>query len=504
VAIISGGEAVPRKTAVAFADLIDQLGARRNVLRAGFGMSETAAGSIYDRAPITKDAGATEAQFLSLGTCCDGINMRVVDDSGTPISGGETGALQVKGPTVFNEYFGNPTATAEAFTDDGWFITGDVGRLDDQGRLHLTGRDKDVLNVNGVKTSTAEIEAYVLEAAIGGIVTSSVFACPLRLEGAETETYAVFYQHDGVDVSVPVMREDAADIRTTTSAIRTACTVVCSQAPHVVLPLPVAEFTKTAIGKVSRAQLVKAYQAGKYDSIIAQLAAYASAGDHTNSVQDSEVGRIVAECIVETFGADLAVDASMNVFDLGASSMHLMRIKHQIQERLGLSDLPTIEMLRRPVVGELIDYLETIRASTTSGSRQVEYEPVVCLHAQGSKPPVFLIHPGVGEILVFINLARVLADDRPVYAIRARGFDHGDAPFETLEEMVRKYTDSIEATYPSGPYFISGYSYGGAVAFEVGKLLESRSKTVSWLGVMNLPPHIQFRMKVRPLLVVCL
>lgn len=497
MAVISGGEAVPIKTAVAFADLIGQLGARRDVLRAGFGMSETAAGSIYDCAPIIQDAGASDAQFLSLGTCCNGIDMRIVGDSGAPVPSGDVGALQIRGTTVFSEYFANPTATAEAFTEDGWFITGDVGQLDGQGRLHLIGRDKDVLNVNGVKTSTAEIEACVLESAIAGIVSCSVFACPLRLKDAETETYAIFYQHDGVDVSQSLTKEDGAAVRSAVSAIRTACVVVCSQAPHVVLPLPAAEFTKTAIGKVSRAQLVKAYQAGRYDAVITQLAASAAlTKDARNTVQDSEVGRIVTECIVDTFGADLAVDASMNIFDLGASSMHLMRIKHQLQQRLDLSDLPTIEMLRRPVVGELIEYLETVRASAASGGRQVEYEPVVCLHAHGSKPPVFLIHPGVGEILVFINLARVLADDRPVYAIRARGFDHGDAPFETLEEMVQTYTDSIEATYPSGPYFISGYSYGGAVAFEIGKQLESRGKTVSWLGVMNLPPHIQFRMKV--------
>jgi hypothetical protein len=496
-AIISGGEAVPIKTAITFADLLEKHGAPRDVLRAGFGMSETGAGTIYNRDPVIRDAAATDAQFLSLGDCAPGIEMRVVDnDSGEPVSSGEIGALQVRGPSVFNEYFGNPAATKESFTEDGWFITGDLGLFDARGMLHLTGRGKDVLNVNGLKMSTTEIETYIFDAAIAGITAGMVYVCPIRLEGAETETYVVFYEQDGIDVSKDISDKDVAAIRATTSAIRATCIVVCSQAPHVILPLPAADLAKSTIGKVSRPKLVKAYQGGNYACIVEQLAREVCIAPD-NLLPESEVSAAVIECITDAFEENVTIHSATNLFDLGATSMHLIRMKHGLQERLHLSEIPTIELLRRPLVGDMIQYLQ--RLQNPCAASESTYDPIVRLNHQGSKPPVFLVHPGVGEVLVFINLARTLADDRPVYGIRTRGFDQGETMFATWDEMIKTYTDGVEAAYPSGPYYISGYSFGGPVAFEIAKMLESRGRTVQWLGILDAPVNIQARMRVRVL-----
>ena len=123
------------------------------------------------------------------------------------------------------------------------------------------------------------------------------------------------------------------------------------------------------------------------------------------------------------------------------------------------------------------------------------YDPLVLLNPRGSKPPLFLVHPGVGEILIFMKLAQVLEDDRPIYALRARGFDDENNPFESFEEMVDCYTAHILNAYPSGPYFIGGYSFGGAVAYEITKKLEARRRCVAWTGIFNLPPEIRFRME---------
>src|SRR5882672_3775031 len=98
-ALISGGEAVPLKTAVAFADILEAFGARRDVLRAGFGMSETGAGCIYDTRPIPKVDNLDSPKYISLGTCCQGVERRVVDsETGGLCLSGETGQLQLSGP----------------------------------------------------------------------------------------------------------------------------------------------------------------------------------------------------------------------------------------------------------------------------------------------------------------------------------------------------------------------------------------------------------------------
>jgi long-chain acyl-CoA synthetase len=75
--------------------------------------------------------------------------MRIADD----------GEIQFKGPTVFRGYWENPTATAEAFTPDGWYRTGDIGHLDDAGRLILSGRVKDIIVLpNGFNVYPEDIE----------------------------------------------------------------------------------------------------------------------------------------------------------------------------------------------------------------------------------------------------------------------------------------------------------------------------------------------------------
>lgn len=122
----------------------------------------------------------------------------------------------------------------------------------------------------------------------------------------------------------------------------------------------------------------------------------------------------------------------------------------------------------------------------------MRYDPIVCMNPSGSKPPLFLIHPGVCEVLVFVALARQLGDDTPIYALRARGFDNNDTPFGAWQEMVECYTSSIERVHSNGPYYIAGYSYGGVIAFEIAKSLESKGKDVPFLGILNLPPYFQY------------
>ncbi|THH33267.1 hypothetical protein EUX98_g929 [Antrodiella citrinella] len=492
-ALISGGESVPVTTAVAFADIIERHGAPRSALRAGFGMTETGAGCIYDTRPIVRDVESSDVKYLSLGRCCNGVSVRTVDsETGTvcpPLTGGQ---LQISGPSVFREYYNNPEATAENFTSDGWFITGDTAQIDLDGNLHLVGRDKDCVNINGVKHPSVDVENYIEDSTVEGAMKTFTYVCPMRLANADTETYAVFYQHT-LKVEDELSEADLATITKTNRAIRSACAVFCSQAPHTVLPLPRKYFVRTSLGKVSRSALVKAYLQGSFDSLETTLSQAAKTSSSDDKPRNA-VEEVVFDSINAIFGLDdLALTRSHSLFDLGASSMHLMRLKQDLQTRFAIGDIPTIEVLKRPEIGQLCDYLETL-VHPEASKKVVQYNPIVCLQPQGSKPPLFLVHSGVGEVLVFINLARLLQDDRPVYAIRAKGFD-GEGTFPNFKEMVDCYVAAIEAQYPSGPYFVGGYSFGAAVAFEIGKELEGKGKDVAFVGVLNLPPHIAFRMR---------
>ena len=82
-----------------------------------------------------------------------GVQMRItrLDGPGIEVARGERGSLELTGEAIFKGYYNNPVATAEAFTSDGWFRTGDNAYMDDQGHLHLDGRTKEMININGVK-----------------------------------------------------------------------------------------------------------------------------------------------------------------------------------------------------------------------------------------------------------------------------------------------------------------------------------------------------------------
>jgi malonyl-CoA/methylmalonyl-CoA synthetase len=97
-----------------------------------------------------------------VGRPLPGVEARLVDDAGVPIGEGVPGEIQIKGDTVFSEYWERPEATAEAFTPDGWFRTGDTAVVED-GRYRILGRSSvDILKSGGEKISALEIEDVLL------------------------------------------------------------------------------------------------------------------------------------------------------------------------------------------------------------------------------------------------------------------------------------------------------------------------------------------------------
>lgn len=407
----------------------------------------------------------------------------------------EIGQLQLSGPTVFREYYNNVTATEKSFTKDGWFITGDQAVIDTDGNLHMVGRDTDYVNINGVKHPSVDVEHYIEDSDIDGVIRSFVFVCPLRLPNADTETYCVFYLHaSATQDDLPEVH--VRSMAVTNQSIKRACSVFCSLAPHVILPLPGKSFVKTALGKVSRTALAKAYLDGKFAPIEEQLKNSSGATLQANGTADGNLENTVEEkvfaILARLFGSSaLNMQRSQNIFDTGASSMQFMQLKHLLQEEFGISELPMIELLKRPEIGSLCDYVEQVIFRSDVLPVELAYDPIVCLHPRGSKPPLFVIHPFHGEILGFVDFAQALNDDRKVYAVRARGFNRGETLFTSFEEMISAYTVSVEARYPSGPFFLAGYSLGGAIAFEVGKALEKKGKEVVWVGVLDLAPRIR-------------
>jgi len=112
----------------------------------------------------------------TVGPALPGVQLRVLGDDSQPVATGEVGNIQVKGPGIFKGYWNMPEKTAEEFSADGFFKTGDVGRVDARGYVTIVGRSKDLIISGGYNVYPAEIEGYINE--LPGVAESAVVGVP--------------------------------------------------------------------------------------------------------------------------------------------------------------------------------------------------------------------------------------------------------------------------------------------------------------------------------------
>jgi long-chain acyl-CoA synthetase len=159
---LGGGAAVQQ----AVADKWQQVTGIR--LNEGYGLSETAP-------VVSLNFGTSingKAVYIpGIGVPVPGTDLSIRDDAGNVVAQGEPGELCAKGPQVMQGYWNNIAATHECMTADGYFKTGDVGMLDEQGFFHIVDRKKDMINVSGFNVYPNEIEAEV--ARMPGILESA-------------------------------------------------------------------------------------------------------------------------------------------------------------------------------------------------------------------------------------------------------------------------------------------------------------------------------------------
>jgi malonyl-CoA/methylmalonyl-CoA synthetase len=112
----------------------------------------------------------------TVGLPLPGVGLRIRSDKGLPVPTGEVGGIEVKGPSVFKGYWRMPEKTADEFTPDLWFKTGDVGKVDADGYVTLVGRSKDLIISGGYNVYPAEIEGFINP--LPGVAESAVVGVP--------------------------------------------------------------------------------------------------------------------------------------------------------------------------------------------------------------------------------------------------------------------------------------------------------------------------------------
>ncbi|KAI6351856.1 hypothetical protein MCOR25_009704 [Pyricularia grisea] len=161
----------------------------------------------------------------------------------------------------------------------------------------------------------------------------------------------------------------------------------------------------------------------------------------------------------------------------------MLLLKAALEAKLELqAPLPVTALMSARTIHELEK--EIFRASVASSKSLI-----LPFSAHGSKTALFLFPPGGGELHCWIELVRFLPD-RPIYGLRLRGLQEGEANFETMQDTVETFIREMKQVVPRGPYALLGMCFGGNVAFEVAKALEAGGDEVVFVGGVDNAPHL--------------
>jgi long-chain acyl-CoA synthetase len=147
---VSGGAAMPGEILRGFEEAFGC-----KVLE-GYGLSETSPVASFNHPDRERKVG-------SIGTPIEGVEMKVVDDDGNEVPRGEVGEIVIRGHNVMKGYWNRPDATQEAIDADGWFRTGDMAKVDEEGYFFIVDRKKELIIRGGYNVYPREIEEVIYE-----------------------------------------------------------------------------------------------------------------------------------------------------------------------------------------------------------------------------------------------------------------------------------------------------------------------------------------------------
>lgn len=191
---------------------------------------------------ITSNPYSGERLAGTVGFALPGVKARVCDDQGVELARGETGVLEVSGSNVFSGYWQMPEKTAQEFREDGYFITGDLSKMDDSGRISIVGRAKDLIISGGFNIYPKEIESQI--DLIAGVKESAVIGIP--------------HPDFGETVVAVVVLDGAQELTVQDIALPLQAQLAKFKQPKIIDF--VSELPRNVMGKVQKAQLRESYR----------------------------------------------------------------------------------------------------------------------------------------------------------------------------------------------------------------------------------------------------
>ena len=376
------------------------------------------------------------ARACPIGRPLANTRVYLLDERGEPVPIGVTGEIHVGGAGVARGYLGRPGPTAERFVPDPFvagqrvYRTGDLARYLPDGNIEFLGRLDDQVKLRGFRIEPGEVEAVLRD------------------------------EPDVRDAAVLVDRDDAGEPRLVAAVSRGDAAprlvsewreILSPRLPGYMIPELFVELPglpRTANGKLDRAVLV--------------ARARAQARLRVNQASPRDQIELTLYQIWKGLLLHPDIGISDNFFDIGGTSISAIKLAHVIGEEFGQT-LPVRDIMLYPTIEALGGRLRH-GASGQPPSNLIEFR------AGAGRERVICVHPAGGTGFCYLSLAKVLPESCGVYGIQSPGVNPGERFLPTVEAMAESYL-RLTADLHDGPVLLTGLSYGGLVAYEMGRRL---------------------------------
>ncbi|CRL51460.1 non-ribosomal peptide synthetase [Pseudomonas sp. URMO17WK12:I11] len=434
-----GGDAVPDAS---FEQVKRALRPQRLVN--GYGPTETVVTPLLWRAETSETC---DAAYAPIGRGVAGRGVYVLDADLNPLPVGVSGELYLGGECLARGYHQRPGMSAERFIPDPFeaggrmYRTGDLVRQRECGLIDYLGRLDQQVKIRGFRIEPGEIEARLRECA--GVQDAAVVVHDTPT-GKQLVGYVVAAGAVGLD------RRLKAELQ--------------AQLPDYMVParIMVLEcFPLSANGKLDRRALpAPEWALGGYRA--------------PRNPLETALTAIWQEVLgVPQVGID------DNFFELGGDSLQVLKVISRVrsQPQLGF-ELKLRDLMQKPCIAELSDYQLAEPATAP--------DPLLALNARiPNVPALFCLHAGFGTVFDYEPLARRLEGRRTVYGVQCRMLLDPQWQDESLLAMAQAYAQRIRGQQAKGPYYVLGWSLGGALTQLVAHELESRGETVAFAGLID-------------------
>ena len=161
-------------------------------------------------------------------------------------------------------------------------------------------------------------------------------------------------------------------------------------------------------------------------------------------------------------------------FELGGTSLLAVDLFAQIDRQLG-QRLPLTTLIEAPTIEQLARFI-------AGGESQ---DSLVLIREGGDKPPIFLVHDGDGETILYRNLAVLLKKDHAIYGLQPNSRHNIPLAQTRITEMAAYHVDKIRSIQPRGPYLLGGMCAGGVIAYEIAQQLQSQGEKVAMVALLD-------------------